>query len=410
MYAFLAVSARVLGPERYAALSALWALVFLVGPGVFFPIEQEVSRAVASRSAAGIGAGPVLRRAAAAAAGLATSMAALAVVFQRPLLDKVFDHQALVLAGFLVSLFGYASMHLARGALSGMARFGSYAVLLGAEGVLRLGIALGLLALGVRTAGPLGLLVGVTPFLALAVVLGRERDLMAPGPDAPWKELSRSLGYLLAGSLVAQVLIHGGPLAVKLLAGEQANDLTGRFFAGLLLARVPLFLFLAVQAALLPRLAGCAAQGDRAGFCATLGRLLALVAIISVVSVAGAFLLGRLALEVLFGGKFLMDGRGIALLAASSSAIMAAQALGQALVALEGQAAAATCWLVGAAVFAVVTAIGNDPLLRVELGLFAGSTAAAAAMGALLPFHLTKSFSRDLATQNGLRRTLEASP
>ncbi|MEA2685075.1 MAG: hypothetical protein QOE93_270, partial [Actinomycetota bacterium] len=58
-YAFLVIAARALGPEAYAPLSALWAIVFLVGPGCFVPLEQELARSLAARGAAGLGGGPV---------------------------------------------------------------------------------------------------------------------------------------------------------------------------------------------------------------------------------------------------------------------------------------------------------------------------------------------------------------
>ncbi len=69
-YLFLAIAARALGPSEYAPLAVLWALVWIVGPGFFLPVEQEVGRALADRRSRGIGARPVLRRAATLAAGL----------------------------------------------------------------------------------------------------------------------------------------------------------------------------------------------------------------------------------------------------------------------------------------------------------------------------------------------------
>ena len=62
-YGFLVLAARSLGPERYAPLSVLWALVFLVGPGVFVPLEQELARAIAARQATGRGAEDLVRKA-----------------------------------------------------------------------------------------------------------------------------------------------------------------------------------------------------------------------------------------------------------------------------------------------------------------------------------------------------------
>src|SRR4051794_9862797 len=57
-YGFLAISARALGPERYAPLGVLWALTYVVCPGVFLPLEQEVGRALSSRRAKGLGGPP----------------------------------------------------------------------------------------------------------------------------------------------------------------------------------------------------------------------------------------------------------------------------------------------------------------------------------------------------------------
>src|SRR5581483_1853278 len=53
-YGFLAISARALGPERYAPLGVLWALTYVVCPGVFLPLEQEVGRALSTRRAKGL--------------------------------------------------------------------------------------------------------------------------------------------------------------------------------------------------------------------------------------------------------------------------------------------------------------------------------------------------------------------
>ncbi len=60
----------------------------------------------------------------------------------------------------------------------------------------------------------------------------------------------------------------------------------------MLLARIPLFLFQAVQAALLPRLSRLAARGEIEEFRAGLRRLIVVVIAVGVVGIAGSFLLG----------------------------------------------------------------------------------------------------------------------
>src|SRR5581483_5112390 len=72
-YGFLALSARALGPEKYAPLGVLWALTSVVCAGVFLPLEQEVGRALSSRRARGLGGGPLVHRAA-LAGGIAAAV------------------------------------------------------------------------------------------------------------------------------------------------------------------------------------------------------------------------------------------------------------------------------------------------------------------------------------------------
>ena len=45
---FLAVAGRALGPERFGALAIFWVLLNTLGAGLFLPLEQHVSRELAS--------------------------------------------------------------------------------------------------------------------------------------------------------------------------------------------------------------------------------------------------------------------------------------------------------------------------------------------------------------------------
>ena len=63
-YGFLFFADRALSKAEYSPLGALWSMVFLIGPGLFLPLEQEISRALAERRARFQGGLPVVRRAA----------------------------------------------------------------------------------------------------------------------------------------------------------------------------------------------------------------------------------------------------------------------------------------------------------------------------------------------------------
>lgn len=384
IYVFLAVAARSLGPDRYASLSTMWSITFLAAPGFYFPVEQEVSRAVADRRARGLGGGPVVVRAAAMAGVFVLVLTALALAATKPLLDTFFDGEALLLVGFVAALAAYATQHLARGTLSGNGRFGAYGFVVGVEGVIRMAGAILLAVVGVATAGPYAVAVGLAPLLAVLLVVPRERELLSPGPEASLRELSRAFGYLLVGSVLAQAMINIAPLIVTVLAEAGERDLVGKVLIALIIARVPVFMFQAVQASLIPQLAALAAEGHWPEFRHRLLRLLMVVVGLGVAATVGAGLLGPWVVGTFFGDEYRLANADMAWLAAASGAFMLALALAQALISIAGYRRAAAGWVVGMVTLFAVTAIPGDLLFRVERGFMAGALAAGLAMGLLL--------------------------
>lgn len=389
-YGFLVLAARALGPERYAPLGLLWTVVFLLGPGFFLPVEQEVSRALAERRARGVGGGPLLRRAAALTGGLLGLLLAVVAATSPLTLPKLFDDEVLLVIGLGLALAGAAAGHLARGACSGQGRFRPYAVFLAADGIVRLALCAGLAAGGVDTPGWYGVAVGVAPLVAVAVALAPERGLATPGPDASWGELSKALGILLVASVLSFTLVNAGPMAIDLLGSDDEQADAGRFLNGLIIARVPLFLFQAVQASLLPKLSSLAGAGRYDDLRAGLRNLLAVTVAIGVVATGAAFAVGPEVVRLLFGAEYELDHRTLGLLALSCAAYMLAVALAQAVIALAGHRLVAASWALGVAAFVLVTAVAADELfLRVELGLVAGAGVSALAMSLALVARLT---------------------
>lgn len=387
-YGFLVVSGRALGPRLYADLSVLWVMGFIGGPGVFMPLEQEVSRAIAARRARGIGAAPVLRRAIVlGAAMLAALTVASAIVFS-PIDHRLFDGHSILFLAFLVCLASLYVGYVARGYLSGNRRFGAYSVLVGGEGVLRFLPALAFAVVGWKTVGAYGLAFGIAPLISAPIVLSRQRHLVKPGPQAPWGELSAALGYLVAASLLAQLLVNLAPLAVKLLSTKAQQPLAGRFLAGLVIARVPVVLFQAVLAALLPKLAHLAAKAEFKEFRATLAKLLATIVVLGAAAVVGAFVAGPFALKVLFGSKFHLGRADFAFLSGASIVFIVALTFGQALIALRAYLSLTVGWIAGSVGFAALIALVHSLLLRVELAFLFGSAASAVVLGVLLAMRL----------------------
>ena len=397
-YGFLTITGRALGPERYGGLSALWALGFLLGPGACLPVEQEVSRALASRRARGLGGAPLIKRASIGAAVLAGVLVALALIAAPWLIDDLFDGDVLLLVGLLILLAGYSLEYLVRGVFAGNSRFGPYGILLGGEAGSRLLISIVLVVAGVATAGPYGVVLGLAPFIGVLISLRRRDGLVTPGPPAPWRELTRSFGWLLAGSLFAQALVNTGPILVQVIGNGKDDAATGQFLASLVIARIPVFLFQGVQAALLPRLAGHAGAGQVRNLRKETRTMTAAVGALCVVATAGAWLLGPTVVRIAFGADFALGSRDLALLAAASCIYLLGLTLSQALIALRQQPRVAIGWGIGIVTLIVVTVAGQDLLLRVELGFLTGAAAASLAMAALLAGPMRRGVAGDTLT------------
>jgi O-antigen/teichoic acid export membrane protein len=391
-YGFLSVAKHALGTDAYAPLALLWTLVFLLGPGFFLPVEQEVSRALAERRAKGLGGGPLVKRAAMLAGGLLAIVLAVTLALSPALIDKFFsikiggrpaDHQPLLLLGLVLALVGVSAGHLSRGTCSGQGRFRPYAMFLAVDGLVRMGIAVVLSVAGVHSPGPYGLAIGISPIIAVLVAMAPERGLLVDGPPAGWKEVSTALGVLLAGSILSFTLVNGGPPAVNILGDNTEKAGAGTFLNAVLIGRIPLFLFQAVQAALLPRLSALASAGQLDEFRTGIKRLLVVTGVLGIGAAAGSWLLGPFIVKTMF--KDVVDHRTLGLLGIGCGAYMVALALAQAVIALGGHRLVAVAWGVGVAAFLVVTAVGGHELFfRVELGLAAGSLASVVAMAVAL--------------------------
>lgn len=383
-YGFLWVADKALSKAEYSPLGALWFLVFLAGPGLFLPLEQEISRALAERRARGQGGLPVVRRAATIGVGLGLGVLVLLIATARLTVDRLFDHQLLLLVGLALGLAGALAGHLTRGCLSGTGRFKGYGVYLGADGFIRVLGAVACFLIGFETAGPFGVAIGLAGLLAVPVALRVQRPDLAEGPEAAFSEVSSALGKLLVASLCAFAIMNIGPVLVKLLADASQDEAAGRFVNGVVIARIPLFLFQAVQASLLPKLSALANSGHLGDFRSGLRRLLVVVAGMAVLGSVVGGLAGPFIVEIMFPGADL-GVRTMGLLAAGAGLYMLAMACAQAVIALGGHADQAIGWAAGlAAVLVTVWLASDDLFLRVEVGLLVGSAVALAAMGAFL--------------------------
>jgi len=405
-YVFLVISLNALNQSGKAAFGAFWGLIFVAGPGFFLPLEQEIGRAVSHRRAKGIGGGPLVHKAARLGGILCIVLVVGTLALSSVISGSLFHGDELLVVALAVGLVGFYAMHMTRGTLAGNGRFGAYGELLAIEGTARLIGAVALVALGVDNAGAYGMCLALAPFVAVGIVLARQRGLLTPGPDAPYSELSNALGYLLAGSVLMQLLGYSPLLAVNLLETSADKAAAATFTTAFVMARIPILLFQAVQGTLLPKLAGLAGAGLHDDFKAGLKRLMVVVVGVAVIGSLLAFTLGPIVGRILFQ-DFDISNANLGLLATGSGAFIVALTVAQALIALEGHARQTLGWLVGNIVFlCVITAI-SDLFLRVELAFLIGSIGAAVLMSVFLARDLRSGRRGDLGE---VMQRLESEP
>jgi O-antigen/teichoic acid export membrane protein len=377
-YAFFKVgNVAVGGADAFAPIASMWFATFALAPGFFLPLEQELGRALSYRRAAGQGARPVVERVVRLGTILVV-VVTVAIICVSPLLAAdYFGGDWFMVVALIASFAAYAPAHLARGVCSGMGRFTEYAVILGADGVVRIVLCVALAVIGISAAGMYGMAIAISPLFAVVYVYRRGALTTDPGPPAEWSEVTPNLGWLLLGSVCSATLLNAGPIAASVLAPDTdaARTLVTEFSYGVLLARIPLFLFQAVQAALLPKLSRLAATGQFDEFRSGLKRLMLVVVGVGVVGTAGAFVLGPWAIDIVYDAD--LSGRTLAMLALSSSLYMLALATAQAVIALQGHALVALGWAVGIVAFLLGTWLSADDVFRrIEIGLLISSTAA----------------------------------
>ncbi len=376
-YLFLKIAKSALGgtDEAIQPLSSLWFATFALAPGFFLPVEQEVARALSHRRAMGQGGRPVVRRVIQLCAMLAGAVIAAVLALGPTLSTHFFGHNWVMVLALLLSFVAYAPAHVARGISSGSGRFRSYSVVIGGDGVVRIVVCLALAVIGVKAIGAYGLIFALAPLPPVIFVAVRGWLRTEDGPPASWHEVTPNLGWLLLGSVFAAGLVNAGPLAATILRAPNEKALVTQFGWGVLLARVPLFMFQAVQAALLPRLARLAARDEITEFRNGLTRLLKVVLVVAVVGTTGAYLLGPTIIDKFYGAQ--LSKKTMAMLALGSAMYMFALALAQAVIALRGHALVALGWGIGMVTLVLVTWLSSHNLFRrIEYGLVASSLAA----------------------------------
>lgn len=383
-YAFLVLARHAVGDEAYGGLAVLWALVYILGPGLFQPLEQEVARATAARGARGEGSAPVLRQASKVGA-MALGVVFIGALVAWPLgLAGMLDHRIDLLVALLLSLAAFAVAELCRGILSGRHKFKEYGRYFAAEGTSRWLIAVVLSAIGIEIVGFYAMTMAAAFLSGTLVAAWWLRPFVHPGPESRLSELSPALGLLLATSVAEAFLLNVGPVAVSIIGDELGEEAPGVFLNGLIISRIPLFFFQAVKASLLPALTESAAEGDLDGFREVQLRLVGAVVVVASLSTVAITFIGPWLVDTLFHDD--LSRRDLGLLSASGGGLMVLLSLSLGLVALDHTRLAIIGFVVAVATFPIALQFADEPFLQVEIGLLAAVITGAATHAGLLRY------------------------
>ncbi|WP_219417313.1 lipopolysaccharide biosynthesis protein [Pseudonocardia nigra] len=375
---YLAIVARSLPAAEYAYFGAFWSLAQVAGFGMFLSIEQETARLLQTPGRP-LG---VLKAALLTAAAMAVAQLAV-IALGWPLLSEAFGGHAVTVVAMGVLALVSAGQFVVRGALIGMDRMGRHAAIMFFDSGLRVVLAALVAAFVIDPGSPAfaWTLVGAiglahAPQL-LSLLRRRTRAATEPDPAAGWlgpRAVWSAVAPLLLGSLCAQLLLNGPPVLVPVLA-ESAADTTraGQLLAVFTLSRVPLFLVVPLQTALLPMFTGALHTGNRVALVRVV-RLLSLGLVgLAVAALVLGYLAGPWLVGLIFGAEYVLPGGHVALLAVGVAAYIGLVLVTQVLVASVRHRLVAWSWLSGLVVAAVVLAVVPDLLLRAELAFLLGS-------------------------------------
>ncbi|MFD3698591.1 lipopolysaccharide biosynthesis protein [Streptomyces sp. NPDC058646] len=382
-YVHLMAAGHSLDTEGMAALSVVWTILMAVGIGLFFPVEQELTRIVAAHRVGGQGVSGVLRRVTVLTVAMCGLLLGGMAVAARPLADTFFDGRSDMVLALALAFVTLAASNVTRGVLAGLGHFAPFGWQLGIDGVLRIGAAVAFALAGVRSPLAFALILTLAPLLAVLVTLRPVLRGLGPGPAESWRGLLGGLGPLIASTLLAQVVVNAAVVSTKLLAPAEAALVAGLLNV-IVLARVPLFVFGSLQASLLSGLSAAAAAGDRAGFSRLLGRTCLVVTALGVAGGVPATLLGPWLIQVLFKAE---DGLGQAVffwISAGTLFYMLAMVLGQALMVLHKHSLQLLSWAVATVVLLGVTLMPGDAATRVCLAYTLASLTAVLGMAVAL--------------------------
>jgi O-antigen/teichoic acid export membrane protein len=370
-YLFQWYGARLLDPVAIAPISILWTLFFILATILLVPVEQYVTREVASgKRVLPAGMRPML-----AMAGLGALIGATFVIAT---LDRFFAGDPQYVVQIILLSFGYGFLFMGKGVLAGSRKFAGVGWVMIVETTARLLAGVVLLYFLLRATS-----LGWAMVIGGLSVLGLRWWRSDKGTDESPASLPAGflLGYV-GGTAPAQVLLAGAPLAVAVLGAPDA--MVSIVFFTFTLFRAPLTLIYALQGRVLPYLVGLAHSGDRSRLSAIAGRVVLVGGALALLGGLVGWAVGPWVMATLYGVQYEPSQTLAALAAAGVMAAATAQITSQVLVAEGKTKMLGLAWAGGLIAAVMVTLlVTGAPEHRVAIGFVTGEFTALGLMALL---------------------------
>ena len=373
-YAFHILAARTLTTTDYGQVAALWAALFIGVVVLFRPLEQTTARAVADRLTRGEEAATVLRSIAIVYVCVLAALAAATAIAWGTITDRLFLGSDFMTAMLVVGIAGYGVQYVGRGILGGLRWFHGLSGIHLGDGLIRLLVALPLVALASKEVAAVALAAAGIGGALAPLWHGRRRiAALRSGVDDERFHLRATLRFAAPASVIAgsdQLLVNGAPLLVIGAGGSEASKAAAVVFAATMLVRVPVFLFSGVAGSILPNLTRLNAADDHARFVSTVRRVCIVFAGATIGIVVAAAAVGPAGMRLLYGSEYTAPAADLALLGVGAGCYLASATISQALLALARGLHAAAAWTASAALFVAIYAVaGGAELHRISLAI-----------------------------------------
>jgi O-antigen/teichoic acid export membrane protein len=368
-YVFFAMATRTLGASDAAPVSVLWTYWTMAAAILTFPLQHWTIRLLA-RGAEGI----LARSQPRIWAGTAVVSAFIALVAYAAR-DVLFNDTTAVYPAMVAGVTAGAALSgLVRGGLAGRGRYAATGASIAAENLVRV-----LLGLAVMVAG------GSAIAFGLVLVVGSLSGFLWPSSlrfQSGHLEASESVSSplalasgLAAGSLIAQVVLTGSPVALAALGGTPSQVTS--LFAAFALWRAPYLISLGIAPRLTPALTRMALAADERGLrTARRWTFMAVIGGAALAFVAGATVVNPV-LRIVFGSDVSLDWRIPALIGVGTATAVGNLSLMLLMLALGTSRPVNRAWLVAVAVVvAILAAVPLSPLDRVVTAFVAAQLTA----------------------------------